>query len=355
MTSPIQSLPTPMVPCLPAAPSGTAEFGDFKLVSAGMQDIFVLRLSANGTPTWAFRAGGPGDDDALALVADDNGSLYLGGSIMQTADFGPYLLSAKGSKDGFLLSLDYGGNVQWVGSLLSTEQAELRDLVLDSMDRPVVAGDFSGLVEFRGTRLANDGSSPIVWKDSEATSTISDLSSGLVAWYPFDGNASDMSGNGNHGTVYGATLIPDLHGYPDQAYDFDGSDWIEVSHSPSINFASNDPFSLSLWLKLGQGNSGYRSVIEKNAAGNSPFFIRYHNSYGIYFRSVPANDDDVLDLNGYFNNLSEFAFVAFTGDGNSLKSYANGRFSNSETIKVSETKTKAIFTLANTDTRTPDS
>ena len=28
--------------------------------------------------------------------------------------------------------------------------------------------------------------------------------SGLVAWYPFDGNASDMSGNGNHGTVNGA-------------------------------------------------------------------------------------------------------------------------------------------------------
>ena len=27
-------------------------------------------------------------------------------------------------------------------------------------------------------------------------------------WYPFDGNASDMSGNGNHGTVNGATLGP---------------------------------------------------------------------------------------------------------------------------------------------------
>ena len=32
------------------------------------------------------------------------------------------------------------------------------------------------------------------------------LNFGLVAWYPFDGNASDMSGNGNHGTVNGATL-----------------------------------------------------------------------------------------------------------------------------------------------------
>ena len=238
---------------------GTAEFGDFKLVSAGMRDIFVLRLSANGTPTWAFRAGGPGDDDALALVADDNGSLYLGGSIMQTADFGPYLLSAKGSKDGFLLSLDYGGSVQWVGSLLSTGQAELRDLVLDSMDRPVVAGDFSGLVEFRGTRLANDGSSPIVLKDSEGTSAISDLSSGLVAQYPFDGNASDMSGNGNHGTVYGATLIPDLHGYPDQAYDFDGSD-------DYINLGNQIPIAESftiLWVNNRAAWGTKKPIIDK--------------------------------------------------------------------------------------------
>ncbi|MBT6851948.1 MAG: hypothetical protein HOA16_12225, partial [Opitutae bacterium] len=49
-----------------------------------------------------------------------------------------------------------------------------------------------------------------------------DLTTGLVAYYPFDGNASDMSGNGNHGTIIGATLIPDRHGLPSKAYSFDG-------------------------------------------------------------------------------------------------------------------------------------
>ena len=29
---------------------------------------------------------------------------------------------------------------------------------------------------------------------------------GLVAWYPFDGNASDMSGNGNDGIVLWCNL-----------------------------------------------------------------------------------------------------------------------------------------------------
>ena len=34
---------------------------------------------------------------------------------------------------------------------------------------------------------------------------------GLVAWYPFNGNANDESGNGHHGEEYGiATLMIDL-------------------------------------------------------------------------------------------------------------------------------------------------
>ena len=50
------------------------------------------------------------------------------------------------------------------------------------------------------------------------------LDLGLVAWYPFDGNASDVSGNGNHGTVHGASLGTDRHGQANRAYSFDGVD-----------------------------------------------------------------------------------------------------------------------------------
>jgi len=35
---------------------------------------------------------------------------------------------------------------------------------------------------------------------------------GLVGWWPFNGNANDESGNGNHGTVNGATLTTDRNG-----------------------------------------------------------------------------------------------------------------------------------------------
>ena len=88
-----------------------------------------------------------------------------------------------------------------------------------------------------------------------------DLTSGLVAWYPFDGNASDMSGNGNDGTVYGATLGEDRNGEAGKAYEFDGvDDWIKITHNDSINFNTDDPFSFSLWAVIPEPTIEYSSI-----------------------------------------------------------------------------------------------
>ena len=48
------------------------------------------------------------------------------------------------------------------------------------------------------------------------------LDSGLVAYYPFNGNANDESVNGNNGTVNGATLTTDRFGNANKPYSFDG-------------------------------------------------------------------------------------------------------------------------------------
>ena len=61
---------------------------------------------------------------------------------------------------------------------------------------------------------------------------------GLVGWWPFNGNANDESGNGNHGTVNGATLAADRFGNAGKAYSFDGVDdniYSVVSKLPTRN------------------------------------------------------------------------------------------------------------------------
>jgi len=75
----------------------------------------------------------------------------------------------------------------------------------------------------------------------------SSLTNGLVAYYPFNGNANDESGNLHNGTVFGATLTADRFGVPNSAYLFNGiSDYITVPHDPALEPTA---FSISLWFK----------------------------------------------------------------------------------------------------------
>ncbi len=72
-------------------------------------------------------------------------------------------------------------------------------------------------------------------------------SNGLKGWYAFDGNANDLSSNGNNGVVNGATLTADRFGNANSAYSFNGtSDFISVSAVPFLNV----PFTISAWVKL---------------------------------------------------------------------------------------------------------
>jgi hypothetical protein len=75
----------------------------------------------------------------------------------------------------------------------------------------------------------------------------------LVYYYPFDGDATDKSGNGHDGMVNGATLVADRNGTANSAYAFDGSSWIEaVGDSLPIGNASR---TLTMWLNPNPGNA----------------------------------------------------------------------------------------------------
>ena len=86
-------------------------------------------------------------------------------------------------------------------------------------------------------------------KDKEETATKEPefLKQGLVAWYPFDGNASDMSGNGNHGTVSGVTFGADQKGGVNKAGNFNGIDG-EVNLGNGANLNPADGLSISAWV-----------------------------------------------------------------------------------------------------------
>ncbi|HEY7491635.1 MAG TPA: LamG domain-containing protein, partial [Candidatus Tectomicrobia bacterium] len=84
-----------------------------------------------------------------------------------------------------------------------------------------------------------------------------DVSAGLIAYYPFNGNANDETGNGHDGTVDGATLSTDRFDNPLSAYSFDGSnDKILIGQAPN-NFPNLEAYAVSVWfLNNGEGDQG---------------------------------------------------------------------------------------------------
>lgn len=90
------------------------------------------------------------------------------------------------------------------------------------------------------------------------------LSNGLVAYYPFNGNPLDYSGNYNNGIPAGsAALTTDQWGNANSAYNFSGTSSagsITVPNSPSLQFTTACTFSF--WLKL-------NSVTGTNGTGNT--------------------------------------------------------------------------------------
>ncbi len=115
------------------------------------------------------------------------------------------------------------------------------------------------------------------------------LKNGLVACYPFNANAKDESGNGNNGTVNGATLTADRFGKANSAYSFNGSSqFIEVSPA---QFQNNN-YSFSIWAN----------------ADITPLT----NTYFYPFSVGGSGGDQSIDLSNSANGASGWTFGGYS-------------------------------------------
>jgi hypothetical protein len=144
---------------------GTADFdpgpGTATLTAAGMNDIYVAKYSSTGQYLWAFQVGSPNDDDAIAISADNSGSIYVSGTLGGTADFDPSgavaSLSPGFVSDVFLAKYDSAGQYQWAFSTRANSSYSVcRGMVLDALGNLDVLGEFSGTVDVDpSTAIAN--------------------------------------------------------------------------------------------------------------------------------------------------------------------------------------------------------
>lgn len=246
---------------------------------------------------------------------------------------------------------DAGANVTRVSVLIS------KDTFADSLDLSIsgdsASGTFTDLLVrtytisvniYDGTTLIGTGSGQATVTNSQ-TSTVRitvtlfsgslevivgwnfPLVNGLVAYYPFNGNAKDERGNGNNGTVYGATLTTDRFGASNRSYYFNGTDnHISVANSPSLDSLSN--VTISAWINL-DSNVFVQSktILAMSDSFTTTDFSLIINGDAGYGRNRPHawlpsgwtyfNGSTILSPNVWYHVVMTYNSISF-------KSYVNG-------------------------------
>jgi hypothetical protein len=108
------------------------------------------------------------------------------------------------------------------------------------------------------------------------------INDGLVAYYPFNGNANDESGNNNHGIIQGASLTSDRFDNSNSTYYFNGNDnLINCGHGNSLQMTN--AITISAWFNSTSSYVLGRYIIGK-CDRNSPsyeYLICFDYSEGV--------------------------------------------------------------------------
>ena len=272
---------------------------DFNTVSFVIEASGRINISEPGD--WTFACG---SDDGFRVTIKGNG-INETFACTWNRTFGRNLTTihfpVKGVYDVRLVHFEYWGGAE--------------------IDFSVAKGSRSSF-DSTAFRLVGDPKSGVTIAEDASGENIN----GLVAYYPFSGDADDASGNGNNGVVCGATLTSDRHGNPDSAYYFSGYDlnsetgaYIEVPNSGSL-YNITTSVTVSAWIRIDNGD--WASIVCKGYETRQ---------YSIQFKCDSETRWNTTTLQ---NNIkatsatptpSEWHHVAMTYDGAKQTAYLDGR------------------------------
>src|SRR5687768_16805600 len=128
----------------------------------------------------------------------------------------------------------------------------------------------------------------------------------LTAFYPFEGNANDVSGNDRHASVSGATLTP--AGFQGQAFDFDGVDDY-LTTLIDLNAAHVPRLTIGAWVNADSADQ-IKSIISHDDGGFDRALTLDDRGAGTGFRYSANTGAGVLSTGPDPAPVGTWVFVA---------------------------------------------
>jgi hypothetical protein len=174
---------------------------------------------------------------------------------------------------------------------------------------------------------------------------------GLVAYWPLDGDANDAEGNNDMTAYGGATLTMGTKGVADTAYLFDGVDDGLISNTDANLLGVNNNLTVSVWVKPGATQGSYVDIFDTHHGDGHNFVIQQdnENTNSFYF-AIRAGDNNGGDGGGgVYQGESKttqltadvWQHLVIVKNGTSLDHYLNG-VKQGETLTVVEDVYKVI-------------
>jgi len=185
------------------------------------------------------------------------------------------------------------------------------------------------------------------------------LDKGLQAYYPFNGNANDESGNNNNPTFNNATITTDRFGNPNSAYHFNGVyQYMRIPNKPSINFKNE--ITLSVWVRPTGFYYGicHASQLISKGGGNyndGNYALRYDDALFTSGRGCDGGKCDTIHQNfrgtgtvlkpygGEFIKKNKWYNVLYTNDGKTARLYVNCQLKYTTTFPETFTNGEDLF------------
>lgn len=176
------------------------------------------------------------------------------------------------------------------------------------------------------------------------------LTNGLVAYYPLNGNADDVSGNGNNGTTNDVNYVTNQFDVPNGAIQFNGgSSAVTVQPSASLNLTPS--FTLSGWLYSINLNPSRAGLIAKGGASSSvtQWMARWggNGTFSLWIGNG-SQYSEFLSKSIYSEGTWEAFAMSFNVTNGTINLYVNGNLdTNYTTTLTSFSSPSSVLMLGN--------